>query len=160
MLRTVLLTSILFTMLLVSSTTTFACSCGMPTVKQAFDKSRTVFAGTVVSIESDGVVFKVNQLWKGAASPKVKVFVRELGTSCDPGVAKGRTLLVYAYPGGSRLALLAAYCRRTRVLTEPDDETKELDTMRSSAHATPNKSLDRSPGKRLWHHHWFGVAAR
>jgi hypothetical protein len=142
--KTILLTSFLFAIALVSSHTTFACSCCMPTVREAFNKSKLVFVGTVVAIESDGVKFKVNQSWKGVSSTVVKVFVRHLGTSCDPGVAKGRSLLVYAYPGGSRLPLLAAYCGRTRVLTERDDETKELDALRSSAGATPNKSLDAS----------------
>jgi len=127
--------SVLFAVLFVSSRTAVACRCaGMPTVKWAFNNSSIVFSGTVVAIESDGVIFTVDQLWKGAASERIKVYVRDLVTSCDPGVAVGRTLLVYAYPGDSRIPLVAAYCRRTRVLTKRDDETKELDRLRSSAH--------------------------
>jgi hypothetical protein len=126
--------SILFAALFVSSRTPVACRCGMPTIKGAFNNSQIVFSGTVVAIESDGVTFSVNELWKGTASGQVKVYVRNLRTSCDPGVAVGRTLLVYAYPGGSSLPLVAAYCRRTRVLTKRDAETKELDGLRSSAH--------------------------
>ena len=107
----------------------------MPTVKWAFNNSSIVFSGTVVAIESDGVTFSVNQLWKGAASGRIKVFVRDLRTSCDPGVEVGRTLLVYAFPGGSQLPLVAAYCRRTRVLTKRDEETDELDRLHASAYA-------------------------
>ena len=127
--------SVLFAVLFVSSRPAVACRCaGMPTVKWAFNNSSIVFSGTVVAIESDGVTFSVNQLWKGATSGQVKVYVRDLRTTCYPGVAVGKTLLVYAYPGDSRLPLVAAYCRRTRVLTKPDQETKELDGLRSSAH--------------------------
>jgi hypothetical protein len=126
--------SVLFAVLFVSSHTAVACRCAMPTVKGAFNNSRLVFSGTVVAIESDGVTFSVNQLWKGDTSGQVKVYVRDLRTSCDPGVDVGRTLLVYGYTDGSRFPLVAAYCRRTRVLTKPDDETKELDRLRSSAH--------------------------
>src|SRR6185436_8030140 len=133
--KNVIYISVLFAILLVSSRTAVACRCaGMPTVKGAFNNSRTVFSGTVVAIESDGVTFSVNEFWKGARSGQVKVYVRDLRTSCDPGVEVGRTLLVYAYPGDSRLPLIAAYCRRTRVLTKRDDETEELDRLRSSAH--------------------------
>jgi len=132
--KNVIYISVLFAVLFVSSQTAVACRCGMPTVKWAFTNSRTVFSGTVVAIESDGVTFSVNEFWKGARSGQVKVYVRDLRTSCDPGVEVGRTLLVYAYPGYSRLPLIAAYCRRTRVLTKRDDETEELDRLRSSAH--------------------------
>ena len=155
--RNVIYISVLFAVLFVSSRTAVACRCGMPTVEWAYNNSRIVFSGTVVAIESDGVTFSVNQFWKGATSGQVKVYVRDLRTSCDPGVAVGRTLLVYAYPGDSRLPLVAAYCRRTRVLTRRDHETKELDRLRSSAgRATHNKSLDRSHGKRVSHQTWCG----
>jgi hypothetical protein len=119
----------------------------VPSVKEAFTKSKSVFSGIVVAIESDGVKFKVDQSWKGAAAETIKVYVRQLGTSCDPGVAVGKTLLVYAYPGSSRLPLVAGYCSRTRVLTERDDETKQLDTMRSSAHGRrPTNRWTRAAG--------------
>jgi hypothetical protein len=131
--KNVIYISVLFVVLFVSSQTAVACRCGMPTVKWAFDNSRTVFSGTVVALESDGVTFSVNQFWKGATSGQVKVYVRDLRTSCDPGVAVGRTLIVYAYPGDSGLPLVAAYCRRTRVLTKRDHETKQLDRLRSAA---------------------------
>jgi hypothetical protein len=131
--KSVIYISVLFAVLFVSSRTAVACRCGMPTVKWAFNNSRIVFSGTVVAIKSDGVTFSVNQLWKGATSGQVKVYVRDLVTSCDPGVAVGRALLVYAYPGDSRFPLVAASCRRTRVLTKRDHETKELDRLRSSA---------------------------
>jgi hypothetical protein len=138
--KNVIYISVLLAVLFVSSRTAVACRCaGMPTVKVAFDNSRIVFSGTVVAIESDGVTFSVNRLWKGATFGQVKVYVRDLRTSCDPGVDVGRTLLVYAYPGDSRLPLVAAYCRRTRVLTKSDDETKELDRLRSAAHVRPRK---------------------
>jgi len=84
--------SVLFAVLFVSSRMAVACRCGMPTVKGAFNNSRLVFSGTVVAIESDGVTFSVNQLWKGDTSGQVKVYVRDLRTSCDPGVDVGRTL--------------------------------------------------------------------
>jgi len=146
--KTVIYTSVLFSLLFVSSHKAVACRCGMPTVKAAFSYSTIVFSGTVDAIESDGVTFTINQLWKGAASRQIKVYVRDLRTTCDPGVAVGRTLLVYAYRGGSSLPLMAAYCRRTRVLTKRDAETKELDGLRSSAHRRrPNKSLDASGGR-------------
>jgi len=133
--KNVIYISVLFAVLLVSSRTAVACRCaGMPTVKVAFNNSSIVFSGTVVAIESDGVIFTVDQLWKGEAPARIKVYVRNLVTSCDPGVHVGRTLLVYAYPGDSRLPLVAAYCRRTRVLTKRDEETEELDRLRSSAH--------------------------
>lgn len=131
--KNVIYISVLIAVLSVSSRTAVACRCaGIPTVKSAFDISRIVFSGTVVAIEPDGVTFSVNQTWKGASSGQIKVYVRDLKTTCDPGVAVGRTLLVYAYPGDSRLPLAAASCRRTRVLTKHDDETKELDRLRSS----------------------------
>lgn len=138
---------VLFAVLFVSSHTAIACRCAMPTVKGAFNASKIVFSGTVVAIESDGVTFNVDQLWKGATSGQVKLYVRDLRTSCDPGVAVGRTLLVYAYPGDSRVPLVAAYCRRTRVLTKRDDETNELDQLRSSA------QVQRTTTR------WCGVAA-
>ena len=134
LMKSILLVTAVFVIALTPSQPTLACSCGMPTVNEAFEKSKLVFAGTIIAIESDGVTFKVTQSWKGATSNVIKVYVRDLGTSCDPGVAKNRTLLVYAYPGGRRIPLLAAYCRRTRVLTKPDDETAELDALRTSAH--------------------------
>ena len=131
--RNVIYISVLFAVLFVSSRTAVACRCGMPTVEWAYNNSRIVFSGTVVAIESDGVIFTVDQLWKGEAPARIKVYVRNLVTSCDPGVAVGRTMLVYAYPGDSRVPLEAAYCRRTRVLTKRDPETSELDKLRSSA---------------------------
>jgi hypothetical protein len=131
--KTPLLMLFLFGVMLISSHTTRACSCGMPSVKEAFTKSKVVFSGTVVAIEADGVTFKVTHWWKGSATAEIKVYVRMLGTSCDPSVGVGRTLLVYGYPGGTRLPLLAGYCSRTRRLIGSDDETKELDTLRSSA---------------------------
>jgi hypothetical protein len=145
--KVILLSSVLFIIALNSAHTTVACSCGMPTVKKAFNKSRIVFAGTVIGIEPDSVRFKVTESWKGAPAVELKVYVLGVGSSCDPGVAMGRTLLVYAYPGSSRVPLLTGYCGRTRVLTERDDETKELDALRSSRQGTtPNKSLNRSGG--------------
>ncbi len=131
--KTHLLMLFVIGVILISSHTACACSCGLPSVKEAFTKSKAVFSGTVLAIESDGVRFKVNQSWKGSTATEIKVHVRMLGTSCDPGVHLGRTLLVYGYPGSPRVPLVAGYCSRTRALAEPDDETKELDALRSSA---------------------------
>jgi hypothetical protein len=145
--KTLLLTSFGIGVILISSHTAGACSCGLPSVKEAFTKSESLFSGTVLSIESDGVKFKVKQSWKGSAATEIKVYVRLLGTSCDPGVHLGRTLLVYAYPGSSRFPLVAGYCSRTRAFGAADNETKELDTLRSSAQA--RRPTDRWTARRL-----------
>ena len=157
--KNVIYIAVLFALLFVSSRTAVACRCAMPTVKGAFNNSTIVFSGTVVAIESDGVIFTVDELWKGAASARIKVYVRHLRTSCDPGVDVGRTLLVYAYPGDSRFPLVAQYCLRTRVLTKRDHETEELDRLRSSAHVrrttTRWTGAAEKKGGRMKDENWF-----
>jgi len=124
---------------LVSPQTSFACSCGPSTVAEALKRANAVFIGRVIAIESDGVKFKVVKYWKGADASIIKVYVRHLGSSCDPGIRKGRRFIVYAYPGGHRIPLLASYCGRTRVLEQADEDVRELNESALQLHAKPNE---------------------
>ena len=133
--KKLILVLVSFLAMLICSTSAFGCSCAMPTAAEAFKKSKAVFTGTVVAIESDGVTFRVNRSWKDSATTEIKVYVQHLGTSCDPGVAVGKTLLVYALASGTRLPLLARYCFRTHVLEVDDSDAKELDKLASSNQA-------------------------
>jgi hypothetical protein len=109
-----------------ASNTSYACKCKFPTVAEAFTKADAVFSGRVVAIETEGVRFKVKRIWKGVKSPEIKVYVKLLGTSCDPGIRKGREFIVYAYSGTERLPLMASYCGRTQPLKFAADDVKEL----------------------------------
>ena len=128
-------------LLLATSKAASACSCKMPTVAQALRGARAVFLGEVVAIEFGGVIFKVKKSWKDADAPEVKVYVKGVGTSCDPGVEKGATMLVYAY-GGTKGPPVASYCARTRALRQTDEEIKELDDSAVWQHrAKPNNGM-------------------
>jgi hypothetical protein len=144
--RKLALSLFIVALLSASSEASFACSCEMPTVAQALNKSKAVFLGEVVAIDFYGVVFKVKRSWKGADDHEVKVFVKGIGTSCDPGVEKGATMLIYAYRYGTKIPLMTSYCFRTRAIRQPDDEVKELDEIASrSSHMKPNrKSINRT----------------
>jgi len=122
---------------LASYQASFACSCGFPTVGDALKRADAVFTGKVIRIESDGVKFKIEKSWKGVDATIIKVYVRGLGSSCDPGIRKGRRFIVYAYPGGRRIPLLASYCGRTRALEQADEDVRALN---ESASLTPREA--------------------
>jgi hypothetical protein len=131
-----------------------ACSCIIPEVPQAFDKSHAVFVGEVTEIvkpRTDDpkappadrlytVKFKVEKSWKGAGFKDMTV--SEIVVLSDQGRAgcfswgsfvEGRKYLVYAEETkGENLAVLFS-CNRTVALANASGDLEALDRMSKPA---------------------------
>ncbi len=96
--------------------TAFACSCaGSTPPSEAFGESTAVFAGKVVSIESNNysktVHFDVERAWKGVTESAITITTGEGGGDCGYGFEEGKEYLVYAYGSES---LTTGICGRTQ----------------------------------------------
>jgi hypothetical protein len=139
--RTSLFISAAIILLLIVAERSVACTCKLLTVDEAFAKAEVVFSGRIVAIENDGVRFKVKKAWKGVGSSEVKVFVKGIGTSCDPGIRKGRDLLVYAYAGSKRLPLMANCCSRILPLKVGAEDVIQLNKLVSTYRGEAQQAL-------------------
>ena len=117
--------------------------------------------------------FEVEHWWKGSAD-KETILITETTrdadghtthSDCEYRFSDGERYLVYAYRGESGLE--TSVCTRTKPLTDAQEDLKVLEKIGRRKHhprvlliTKPNKSLDRSHGKRVSHHHWSGAAAR
>jgi hypothetical protein len=116
----------------------YACSCIVPEVPEAFDQAQSVFLGEVVEIVNPSTVeadaplpgrlytikFKVERSWKGFPFAEIDVLSAQ-GDGCFayPAVHKGEKYLVYAeasYVNGSedKHWLMIWSCSRTALFVE------------------------------------------
>lgn len=134
-----------------SAPNSYACSCVMPEVPQAFREARAVFVGEVIEIvepRSDDpkapladrlytIRFKVERSWKGATSQEISVLSDQGRAGCFSWgpFLKGKKYLVYAErrtPGGAAITNLAVLfsCNRTALLTSASEDLKTLETVK------------------------------
>ncbi|MBI2499106.1 hypothetical protein HYV88_02590 [Candidatus Woesearchaeota archaeon] len=116
-----------------------ACSCIAPgTPLEELDRSDAVFSGKVLSIEDTGgynevksrdVVFELYTSWKSSFKlyDTVKVRTARDSAACGYGFQKGEEYLVYAYKYSDSGNMLSAnICSRTKLLSQADEDIKEL----------------------------------
>jgi hypothetical protein len=133
------------------SPSSYACSCVMPEVPQAFSESRAVFIGEVIDIVEPRtnnpkapladrlytVKFKIQRAWKGATNQEVLVLSDQGRAGCFSwgSFVKGQRYLVYAErrtPSGAPLRNLAVLfsCNRTTLVAAASEDLKKLESLR------------------------------
>lgn len=102
--------------------------CNVPTVRGAFQTSKAVFAGEVVSEEKNGDVvtykFEVEKYWKGEGKKEIEIFVYETSGYRAP-FKEGEKFLVYAL-ADEEGRLTVRRCSRSRDLRYAEDDLREL----------------------------------
>jgi hypothetical protein len=167
--RRTILICVAVAFLLILRIEAFACTCdeSSPTgrveqsVSEALADAEAVFAGKVVAIYKRTrpvrVVFMVDRSWKGNVPSRVVISTGRGDGDCGYRFVSGRRYLVYA---GSALLTRwgTSICRRTGSLSDLAGDLRILGdpkrSYRRHAHflgTKPNKSLDRSHGKRVSH---------
>lgn len=106
-------------------------------VRFEYDRSLTVFAGVVTSVEDDRATFRVDTVWKGPITTHAVMWVgtRQIDgtltrTSCDYHFKAGEKYVVYAF-GASVESMRTHSCSRTRVAEYAAQEILNLDYVRS-----------------------------
>jgi hypothetical protein len=133
-----------------SAESSYACTCTMPEVSEAFSKARAVFLGEVTEIVKPrthnpkaplaerlyAVKFRVEQSWKGVDSLEVTILSDQGRAGCLSWgtFLKGEKYLVYAEKSGSARAPLKTLavlfsCNRTASLAAAAKDIKELEEM-------------------------------
>lgn len=140
-LRLLILIGWLASLLLISPTHAYACSCLMPPgtseeqlIAMDFESSAAVFAGEVTHIQTKPtggflpvtVIFKVSEVWKGAVSDQLSVRTGMNGSDCGFGFQTGQQYLVYARD--TRGILSTGICYRTALLSNAALDLAELGT--------------------------------
>lgn len=129
-------------LLSLSPTNGFACTCDLPPINKTEQqlivlerkKSAAVFTGEVVEIvvEKTGagevssvsqVKFKAQRTWKGKISKQVSVFTTNVCCVCGYEFKLGESYLVYAW-GSDKLTTNA--CTRTKRLADAETDLKTL----------------------------------
>jgi hypothetical protein len=104
--RTITLTILFLSLLVLSASNAHACSCADPSQREKFRKADYVFLGQVVDIADSNVEdfgyavkFKIEKQWKGPKMPEPIVdFTYDRPGWCgDLNLAKGERFLIYAY---------------------------------------------------------------
>lgn len=130
----VLLTFVFFNY---SPNTTYACSCAEPgSVQEEFNQSAAVFSGKVIGVidenkfnpiqsSSDpiGVVFEVDDVWKGINQTQVIVYTSRFPESCGYEFSTTK-YLVYANESDGELSV--SLCSRTTLLSSAQEDLNEL----------------------------------
>lgn len=121
-------------LMLISPTRAFACSCAMPTsVSAELRNSGAVFAGKVIRSESTGsmfsayhqmsVTFQVSEVWKGPVEDTIVVTTGMGGGDCGSGFVMDEEYLVFAYGTGP---YGTSMCSRTALLSAATEDLEEL----------------------------------
>lgn len=118
-----------------------ACRCiPPPSAKIALKKSAAVFAGKVVSIESNVdsqrsrfniVKFQVSKNWKGGVAKTIVVTTPGHSAACGVRFDRGQSYLVYAYSSKDQKGLLTNICTRTKLLAQAKQDVAELGAEKS-----------------------------
>jgi hypothetical protein len=107
-----------------------------PTVTEAFQTSKVVFAGKVTARFKYGAKFRVYQQWKGVSHRYVYIYTSNLRNDLEPWFEVGQSWLVYAsdvplyrtenskVPYTKRLMVLP--CGRTILLKFAEEDLKQL----------------------------------
>jgi hypothetical protein len=141
---------------LLSVTKVFACDCKIFSIEAEVERSTMIFSGKVLGFEyrknipnlfgespaniSDNqtdyetlvVKFQVERWWKGEASPVVYLITNDIklangnlrGSSCDYKFDENESYLVFT--SGKQNELRTSSCRRTRILTEAEEDLRSL----------------------------------
>ena len=108
--------------------TEVSAKCKVPTVRGAFQTSKAVFAGELVSEEKSGDVvtykFEVEKYWKGKSKKEVEIFVYETFRYRAP-FKEGEKFLVYAI-ADEEGRLTVRRCSRSRDVRYAEDDLREL----------------------------------
>jgi hypothetical protein len=96
---------------------------GKPTVAQALNDSKVVFAGKVISKFKYGVKFKVDRAWKGVLGRYVYIYTSNLRNDVEPWFEKGEHWLVYASDVPLYRIENSAIPYTTRLMTPPCSRT-------------------------------------
>lgn len=97
----------------------FGCSCVEPKPPaEAFQESKTVFSGKVVSINSDEftklVTFDVDRAWKGVSEDRVTAVTPANSAACGYDFEEGGEYLIYSHDAEESLNVII--CSRTQPL--------------------------------------------
>lgn len=104
-----------------------ACSCVAVPPAENLRDSDAVFSGTAVDFkDNNGVVFEVEESWKGVPGRSVTVYERMAGTTCEIGFEKGDSYLVYANKGGEDGPLETELCAGTEPLKYAESDVEAL----------------------------------
>ena len=120
-----------------SPNTSYACSCVEPgSVQEEFNQSVAVFSGKVIGVidkdkfnpiqsSSDpiGVVFEVDEVWKGINQTQVIVYTSRFPESCGYEFTTTK-YLVYANESDGDLSV--SMCSRTTLLSAAQEDLNEL----------------------------------
>ena len=153
-----------------SAPNSYACSCVMPEVPQAFREARAVFVGEVIEIvepHSDApkappadrlytITFRVERSWKGVTSQEISVLSDQGRAGCFSWgpFLKGKKYLVYAErrtPAGAPIRNLAVLfsCNRTALLPGASEDLKTLETVSLKTRASGRRN-QHSNNRRKW----------
>lgn len=106
-----------------------AAKCRVPPVGEAYQNSKAVFVGEILSVVKDGDVktfnLKVEKYWKGAAGKEIKINVQET-TRYQAWFEVGGKYLVYARGGERDEKLWEVRCSRSKSLADASEDIKEL----------------------------------
>lgn len=102
--------------------------CAIPTFQRAFQESKSVFVGEVVSEEKNGDTrifnFKIEKYWKGADKQNIEINVYETARY-QAWFKKGEKYLVYATADeGDKLRV--GRCSRSRDAENADEDLRQL----------------------------------
>ena len=144
-----------------SAPNSYACSCVMPEVPQAFREARAVFVGEVIEIvepRSDdpkapladrlyAIRFKVERSWKGVTSQEISVLSDQGRAGCFSWgpFLKGKKYLVYAErrtPAEAPIRNLAVLfsCNRTALLPGASEDLKTLEIVSLKTRASRRRN--------------------
>jgi hypothetical protein len=99
----------------------FACDCLNPGAAcSEFARVDAVFAGRVLSIDSQRIEFAVAEAFRGIEGQTV--VLQQSGSNCDYPFKIGQEYFVYAYEGVDGGPRHASICSRTRLLSESDED--------------------------------------
>lgn len=121
-----------------SPTTSYACSCVEPnSVKDEVERSSVVFSGEAIEIADKnkrkslqssndpiGVLFEVDESWKGVNQTQVVVYTERSEASCGYEFSLNNEYLVYAQEIDGTIK--ASYCSKTSLLTLAGQDLIEL----------------------------------
>jgi len=112
------------------------CSCALPPgPRESLEHATAVFAGKVINInvlsgtsissaDPVEVTFEVSQIWKGPNYRTLAVITAINGVSCGFSFKQNKEYIVYAY--GEENGLSTTICSRTKLLTNAQEDLKEL----------------------------------
>jgi hypothetical protein len=126
MVAIVLLMCLIVGIQLLQSDRAYACSCGNPSVAKRFEGASVVFAGTLVSKDTEGGnIFNVDKVWKGSL-PDGYVFGGFFGM-CGTEFNLGSEYLVYTYNFKGKE--MTSLCSGNKLLTDANEDIQALNRL-------------------------------